>query len=99
MFADINTPEGRLTLDRAELANVPVLIGMGHTEAAQMRDFQNGTLQGEGAIAFTLHMYVDLPSEVAPTPFDTARYLDGLLTRIAGEHPGVTFEAEVGPTS
>lgn len=87
----------------------PVHVVTGRSEAAQLDSFQNATLQygggeyggGEGDVAFSVAMYVDLPTSLPRTEADVAASLTALLGALAreAERIGVTvrFRAEVGP--
>ncbi len=65
-------------------------------EEDQREMFQNATLQGEAAIAFSIATFVKVPSEVYAQGQDAvAGYLHTLLGE--REPANVTYEIEIGP--
>ena len=61
---------------------------------------ETGTLQSfTDRIAITIRTYLDIPKSMAgKSEYEIAQYAGGRLLFAAKQVPGITFEAEIGPT-
>lgn len=76
-----------------------VCIQTGYSEEHQESSFMNATLQGSGAVAFSIATHIAVPEEVSAQGEDhVADYLRSALkaaAEAAAEY-GLTFHAQVG---
>lgn len=76
-----------------------VCIQTGYPEEHQESSFMNATLQGSGAVAFSIATHIPVPEEVtAQGEASVADYLRNALTAAAtaAAEYGLTFHAQVG---